>query len=103
MSGPKIVAAMFGAALLLTVAWNYAAQALLAEPMRQAVRNAEALGDLRRAPLPAGLRDATSTAPSPSAATRRPPRTVGGAPSGWYSDQSWSAGAASNTSRNAAP
>jgi hypothetical protein len=43
VSGPKIAAALFGAALLLTVAFQQATQAVLGPPVREAIGNVDAL------------------------------------------------------------
>ena len=43
MSGPKIAAALFGAALLLTVAFQHATQVVLGPPMQEAIGNVDAL------------------------------------------------------------
>lgn len=117
MTGPQIVAALAGSALLLTVGWNYAVKAVLGPGIQQAVGNIEALsaGAAAGEPFAAGPDGAgrerlvpdSPGAPQrearPFPRTSKPPRTVGGAPSGWHVDESWGQSPARSTSRNAGP
>ena len=105
MSGLKIVAALAGAGLFLTLAFQFGVSAILGDPVRQAVGNVEALGAAGAASVPAPAkavdRPARREVP-PAASTPRVP-TARPVPAGWRADESWDHSPASSTSRKAGP